>query len=258
MKTKNLFYLFLSSIILLTGFSSCNDSTKELYVGFNTLYPKVGEDVAFGVYGNGAYQLEASDPALFTAAEQNGMITIKPLQLGNGTLKITDTESEQQLQVAIKIIQPYMAFGVVKIETEYSGSDETTLKAIKEEIEKNMILKEGYLYDFSRTSSQTFASYKQWWNSTTDVSGTYRIEDESLNLQTSGAKMGYIFEKDKDAAKVFYDYFALEKTSDKSLSDLNFNLEADLTEEYKKKYPDKGINKVKVTSIVQLITHRTE
>lgn len=259
MKTRNLFYLFLSSILLLTGFSSCNDSTYTLSLGYSEVYAKLGEDMNTYIYsGNGGYVLSVDNEAIFTATEKNGVISIKPLALGKSVLTVTDKEN-QVAKMTITVIQPYMALGVTKVTIENNIDDETTKKAIQDNLEKNMILKEKYLYDLTKTTTQPFASYKEWWNSSSETNGNYAFETSSdtelLKFTTSSATFEYVIEKNADS-KVFYDYFVSDEPAVFSTSTPIFNLTADLTEKYKEEFPDQGVNGVKVTVAVQIIPYR--
>jgi len=256
---KNLFYLFLSSIILLTGFSSCNDGTETLSLGYNGVYAKLGEDVNLYIYsGNGGYEISIDNEAYFTASEKNGMITVKPLAIGKGVITVTDKEN-QVAKISITVTQPYMAFGVAEVTIESNVTDEATKKGIQDDLEKNMILKKGYIYDLTRTDSHPFTSYKEWWNASPDTNGNYEFatssSSDSLKLTTTGASFGYAMEQKTDA-KIFYDYFVSNKTAEFSTSNPVFNLTADLTEKYKKEYPDKDIKSVKVTAVVQVFPYR--
>lgn len=254
MKTKNLFYLFLSSIILLTGFSSCNDDTKTLNVIFSDIHVKVDENFIWQIFGNDGYVLTVSDETVFTASESNSLITVKPIKTGKATLTITDSDG-QIAKIAITVQQPYMAFGVVKIENSISANTATT-KLIQDNIQKEIILEEGYLYDLTRIDSKPYSSYKTSWSSTVASTGTYNVGSDSLQLKSlSGIEFGYKIEKNA-FGKVFYDYFVSQGTSIIPSGNQVFNMEADLTEKYQEKYPEGEVKNVKVVVLTLLIPYR--
>lgn len=226
-----------------------------LYLGFGSFYAKIGEELDLYIYsGNGGYAVSVDDESVLTASESNNIITINPIKLGKATITVTDSE-QQQAQILVHVLDPYMALGVISISVENKVGDTETKKAIQDEIAANLILQKGYLYDLTKVESKPFVEYNQWWNSSPETEGTYEFSSDSISFKTSEAEFSYAIEQN-DYGKMFYDYFVSNTIPESLSNEPIFELNADLTEKYKEQYPEKDVTSVKITAKVQAILYR--
>ncbi|MDR0370862.1 MAG: hypothetical protein LBH80_03275 [Prevotellaceae bacterium] len=256
MKLKKLFHLTLTLILLSTVFSSCNKKEPSpIFIGFNAVYIKSDESFEFDIhFGNGGYEVTVNNESVVTAEVTNSTVKLQPVAMGVATVTITDS-AQESLQFTVHVVEPYLAFGVIDMSIESNVADAESRKAILEDIEKNILLKEGYLYDLTKNAAKPFKGYKQFWNDTAELQGTYEMDDYLLTLKNADTEIAYTVEKN-DYGKMFNDYLVSDVVPGEFFEYPIFTLSADLTEKYGKEYT--GVQSVKIVAAVQLFVYRSE
>jgi len=262
MKMKKTFLLVLACIGLLTGFSACNDDGPvDLDLGVRTFYAKLGEEASLYIYsGNGGYIVSTDNDAVISAKVEGQVITITPKSKGKAILTLKDSD-ERIATASVTVTDPYMAFAVLKNDITVSASNSQTASTIKTELEKSPVLVKDQLYDFAKTEAKRYSVYKESWFKDPVSSGEFEFstENKSLSLTTGGKEHVFTFEDNNTFAKEFYDYFTTTTSKPStSTADPIFTVTENLTQEYKEKYPDAGIQEVTISSAVLLYRYRAE
>jgi translation elongation factor EF-1beta len=256
MKSKKLFYLFFSSILLLTSFSSCSKKEPSpIFIGFSAVYIKIGENFEFDIhFGNGGYEVSVDNENIVTADVEKSTVKLQPVAKGKTTITITDS-AQEKLQFTVHVVEPYIAFGVVDIDVKINVADTDSRKTIQKDIETNSILEKGYLYDLTKNAAKPFKGYKQFWDDTVELQGTYEFDEYLLTLKSAKAEVAYTVENN-EYGKMFNDYLVSNTIPGDFFEYPIFDLSADLTEKYSEEYT--GVQSVKVVAKVQLFIYRSE
>ncbi len=262
MEIKKSLYLFLASLLLMTGFSSCNsDDPVTLSLGVKEIYLKMGEDATVYIYsGNGGYTFSVDNENIVTATLKDRTVTFTPVSKGKTTFTMEDSE-KKITKVTINVVDPYMAYVVTEINSaNVTASNTSTASTIKTEMEKTPSMLKGHAYDLTRNASKSYVVHEKDWSSTPVSAGTYTFDEGNMfTLKSGGTEHTYILEENNEFAKKFYEYFTKDSSTGTGSSSTQavFTITEDLTEVYKAKYPDAGVTKATISAKVLLYTYKS-
>ncbi|MCD8102324.1 MAG: pilus assembly protein N-terminal domain-containing protein [Alistipes sp.] len=214
--------------------------------------------------GSKEYELKVSDPSVadaevvFGENYEYGAVRVTGKTEGTATVTVTDIVLGQQETLEVLVYEPGVELWLDYFVPEINCSDESTEKAINEDISKNMAFRYDCYYLLSREERGIFYGYNRE-GSVADSRFSHRTEGNSIYLEIASEEVDgseirtlKIIEEASDALTFYTAFFRLgqfagTRASLPSQREPAVAYSEDLTEYYRTVYPDEGIKSVKAS-----------
>ncbi|EGK00498.1 hypothetical protein [Dysgonomonas gadei] len=253
-KSLSLFIIF---TCLLAGFSSCsdNENTEELKVSLTSAKLKLAENQVIEIIsGNGEYTIVSDNKDIVDATIETSTIYLSPKKLGSAKLTLKD-KLNKEIVIDITVIDRYLILSTNMREAIVVANSDRK-EEIADDILKNAFLPKAYAYKLIANEKKVFSVHQNSSTSTV-AKGTYSFNTDDgiyyMKLYYDNNEFIYEISSEGDAA-MFYQYFnrgiGYNKTS--VPVQRHIKLTEDLTQKYKEKYPDAGIESAKIEIITTI------
>lgn len=238
---KSIQFISLAIIIFLSlAVIGCNDNEDKIYVSAPNIHVRENLEQKIEISGGtGIYSCEVDDNEIASTKISGHTLIITGNTEGTTSATIKDG-TNTPITIVIKVLLQKVLFELTELETKIEIEKTEYYNLIKEELQKDFLFPVGATYELIIKSESTNTQnpvlikgdlfiYHNTENKS--FNGTFELYGDQLIMSYSGQVYKYVIDADKEY----------------------WNISEDLTELYKKKYPEANIRYVYNDQVLKLL-----